>query len=252
MLTRIIPVLLLDQGGLIKTVKFKDETYIGDPINAVRIFNELEVDEIIVLDVGVSKGNLLPDYTLIKELAEEAFMPFCYGGGIVNTDIAAKIFQIGVEKVSINSALYSNAALLEDCAKKFGSQSIVVSIDIKKGLLGQHYLYNHVSGKVVRKNLLDAVRHYEMLGMGELLLNSVDLDGSMAGYDLKLISEIVGSTSVPVVACGGAGKVHDMKQAIDAGANAAAAGSIFVYQGSQKGILINYPDQGQIEEIFKD
>lgn len=247
---RIIPVLLVQNGGLYKTVNFKSGTYLGDPINAIRLFNDMEVDEIIVLDISATRDGRGPDISLIAEIASEAFMPFCYGGGISKIDQVKAIFQVGVEKVALNNSPLSGSKLIEQCAAEFGSQSIIGAVDVKKTLFGKEKPYDHIRGKTVEQSVEDYVRILEHDGVGEIFLNMVDDDGSMKGYNNKLIQTVSRLLSVPLIVCGGAGSLLHMKEAIQAGADAAAAGSLFVYKGKQKGVLINYPSQTELDAVL--
>lgn len=248
---RIIPVLLLKNDGLVKTIKFKKPRYIGDPINAVKIYNDREVDELIFLDIEATKNKKEPNFRLIKEIATECFMPFCYGGGINNFHTIKKIFNLGAEKISINSEFYYNPNLVKKASESFGSQSIVVSIDVKKNLFGKYETYIN-GGKInTHQNPIEIAKQAEKFGAGEIILNSIDKDGTMSGYDLKLIKTVSDTISIPLIACGGAKNLDSLRDAINTGASAAAAGSLFIYHGSQNGILINYPEKKNINKIIK-
>lgn len=248
---RIIPCLLLQGKGIVKTVRFKYDKYIGDPINIVKIFNEKEVDEIIILDIGATAKKKGPQFQLISEIASECFMPLGYGGGIISIEDIKKTFEIGIEKVVINYGAHKSPSLVEKAAKLFGSQSIVVSVDVKKSIFGNYEVYT--SGRKMRtgKNPIEYATMMEGLGAGELLINSINRDGTMEGYDLELIKMVTEATSIPVIACGGAGKLNDFKGGISkGGASAVAGGSIFIYQGEGKAVLISYPSQEDIVEIY--
>ncbi len=247
---RIIPVLLYKNGGVYKTVKFKDGVYIGDPINTIRLFNEMEVDEIIVLDIGATRNNIGPDFEFIKDFASEAFMPLCYGGGITNIEEIRAIFSIGVEKIALNNRLLKDIEIVQKITKEYGSQSIVGAIDVKNSLLGKPKVYNYITNKTLNMNPVKYACELQNSGIGELFVNSVDNDGVMKGIDVDLIEQLEKKVSIPLIACGGAGNLYDLKQAIDAGASAAAAGSFFVFHGKQKGVLINYPEQSELEDMF--
>lgn len=247
---RIIPVLLLKGMGLYKSVKFKDLKYVGDPINAIKIFNEKEVDELVFLDINASVNNKEPNYQMLADIASECFMPLCYGGGIKNIDQIERILYAGVEKISINSSAFDNPQLVYDAAKKFGSSTIVVSIDVKKGFLSGSSVYTLSGTKSTKKNPLEFAKYMEDQGAGELLINSIDHDGTMKGYDLDLIKTISRSVSIPVIACGGAGSIEHFKEAVGQGASAVAAGSFFVFQGKHRAVLITYPDRKEIETIL--
>lgn len=247
---RVIPVLLLKGMGLYKSVKFKDLKYVGDPINAIKIFNEKEVDELVFLDITASVTNKEPNYQMLADIASECFMPLCYGGGIKSIDQIERILYAGVEKVSINSAAFEKPNLVNEAARKFGSSTIVVSIDIKKGFLSGSSVYSMSGTKNMKKNPVDFAKYMEDQGAGELLINSIDNDGTMKGYDLELVKAISQNVSIPVIACGGAGSVEDFKQAVNSGASAVAAGSFFVFQGKHRAVLITYPSRSELETII--
>lgn len=248
---RLIPVLLIHNNGIYKSINFSNFQYIGDPINAIRIFNDLEVDEICILDIDASKNNNIINYELIEDLASEAFMPFSYGGGIKSVNQANKIFNLGVEKVIVNHAVHQNLNLVTECAERFGSQSIIVSVDFKKNIFNKRVCYDHVSKKKISIGAVDLAIKAEKAGAGEILINSVDRDGMMIGMDVEIIKKMTESTNIPIIACGGAGNLEHVKSAIEAGANAIAAGSIFVFHGKQKGVLINYPEKDQLKKFLK-
>lgn len=248
---RIIPVLTIDQQKLVKTVQFKNPKYIGDPINAIKIFNDKMVDEIVVLDITASLRGNQPNEKLIYEMAGECFSPLGYGGGISTFDQAAKIFSLGVEKVILNSILLTKPALITEIANAFGSQSVVVSMDVRKKFLSGLRPY-FVSGKNAgSESITEFARRVESLGAGELLVNDIDRDGTFGGYNSPMLSEIASSVSIPVVACGGAANHLEMFQIIEsAGVSAAAAGSIFVYKGQNtNSILISYPTPDDIVQL---
>jgi imidazole glycerol-phosphate synthase subunit HisF len=249
---RVIPCLLLKNDGLVKTRKFKDPKYIGDPINAIRIFNEKEVDEIIVLDIQASKVSAEPNYELIEQFAGECFMPLCYGGGIRSVDQAQRLFSLGVEKVSINSRALENLDLVNDITARYGNQSVVVSIDIKKNLLGQYKIYSSANEKnVADKDWLDFVKLAIAAGAGEILINSVDRDGTMAGIDLPLITSASAVCNVPLIALGGVASLADIQLAIKAGASAVSAGSFFVFYGPHRAVLITYPKYSDLVKLLE-
>ncbi len=248
--TRIIPVLLLQNKGLVKSVKFKDFTYVGDPINAVRIFNEKEVDEIILLDINASKEKREPNFDLIAGIGSEAFVPFGYGGGISKISHVKKIMYAGAEKVILNSIFLQEPNFVTEVSKYIGSSSTVVSIDVKKNLWGKSRGFSHTSNKLLNNTPLELAKKAEQLGAGELFINSVDLDGMMTGYDITLLEAICKSVSIPVVACGGAGKFSDLRDVLQkAKVDAVAAGSMFVFHGKHKAVLINYPNKEEIISI---
>lgn len=239
-LVRVLPVLLLDNGGLVKTRQFKDPVYLGDPINAVRIFNEKEVDELVLLDISATREQREPDYDTIRDIVSESFMPIGYGGGITNLDHIHKLYQTGVEKVVINSASF-DFDLISAAASKYGSQAVTISIDVKKSFFGGYHVYTHngshkhsVSPEEFARKVVDA-------GAGEIIIQSIDREGSMSGYDLALTKLVSEAVDVPVVASGGAGTVEHFRQALnEAGASAVAAGSMFVFKGKHRAVLISY------------
>jgi len=249
--TRVIPVLLLQNKGLVKTLKFNKSKYIGDPLNVIKIFNEKEVDELIFLDIDASKKGLEPNYKLIKEFASECFMPVCYGGGITNLEQIKKIFALGIEKVSINHTALKNTNLIKQAIEIYGSQSITISIDIKKSLFGKYKIYNHVTKKTLKVSFLDYIKQIEELGVGEVLINNVDLDGTQTGYDITLLKEVVDNMSIPVIACGGASKLEDFKLVKEqANISAVGAGSFFVFHGKHNAVLITYPTYEELQKLF--
>lgn len=251
MLPRVIPVLLLKGNGVYKTEKFKNPKYIGDPINAVKIFNEKEVDEIIILDIDATANNNI-NYKLIENLAGECFMPMSYGGGINNIEQIKKIISIGVEKVSINTAALNNIEIIKQAAREFGSSTIIVSIDIKKNIFGKYEIFNSNKTKT-KLNVVDYCKKVEEYGAGEIILNSVDRDGTMTGYDLTIIETVSNNINIPLIACGGAGKLQDFKDAITiGGSSAVAAGSMFVFHGKHRAVLINYPSQSELKNLFEN
>ncbi|WP_256472436.1 AglZ/HisF2 family acetamidino modification protein [Flavobacterium sp. B183] len=243
---RVIPILLLQNDGLVKTTKFKDPRYVGDPINAIKIFNDKEVDELVFLDILASKGKKSIDYELISNIASECFMPLCYGGGIKDIESIRKILQLGVEKIAINSYAFENPNLIKEAALLFGTSTIVISIDVKKNLFGKYEIWTNGGTKKIKTGLNEAVLEMEQLGAGEILINSIDKDGTMLGYDCKLIEQVSKLVSIPVVAAGGAGKISDFTTAINSGASAVAAGSMFVFHGKHKAVLITYPSRKEI------
>lgn len=249
--TRFIPCLLLKDSGLVKTIKFNKARYIGDPINAIKIFNDKEVDELMVLDITATSSNKGPNYNLIERFASECFMPLAYGGGIHSLDQAKKLFALGVEKICIQSAALSDTSLITKLSNNFGSQSIIVSIDVKKNLLNKHKLFSCNSKKTLSLNWEQHLQNVVSLGAGEILLNSVDKDGTMTGMDLELIEKASNLVSVPIIACGGVGSLSDIKDGVKAGASAIAAGSFFVFHGPLRAVLISYPNYREIDLLFK-
>jgi imidazole glycerol-phosphate synthase subunit HisF len=241
--TRIIPTLLLMNESLVKTTQFKKYTYVGDPCNTVRIFNELEVDELVFLDINASKQGRGPNLKLLKEIANECFMPLAYGGGISCLDDAKRVFDVGFEKVILNTHAIRNPELISEIAKQYGNQAVMVSIDIKKDFFGRKKTYSNGGGQQFNLNPVDWCKNVEKLGAGEILLTSIDNEGTWSGFDLDLIKLCVDSVSIPVIAHGGAGSVNHVKQAIKtAGASAVALGSMVVFQKKNMGVLVNVAD----------
>ncbi|MBF0625878.1 MAG: imidazole glycerol phosphate synthase subunit HisF [Magnetococcales bacterium] len=243
---RVIPVLTMRGGGLVKTVRFgfDQARYIGDPLNTMRLFNDKEVDELALLDIGATRRGEPPDLSRIAEMAGECFMPLAYGGGITRLDQIKAIFQVGVEKVILNTALFEQPELVTRAAEIFGSQSIVASIDVKRGLLGKATVRTRCGRRRTGLTPLAAARQAVERGAGEIILNSIDRDGTFQGYDLDLIRAVAAEVPVPVVALGGASGVEDFLPAVrEAAASAVAAGSLFIYQGRHRAVLVNYPRQ---------
>ena len=241
---RIIPTLLIDKGDLVKTIKFKNPNYIGDPINAVKIFNEKEVDELIILDIERARDIVYPDFNLIKEIVSEAFMPICYGGRITNIDQIKKILFLGVEKVAINTAIFYEPELISKAANIFGSQAIVASIDVGYNWKRNQGVFIESGRKNIKYLPIDYAKKMEDLGAGELLINCIYKDGTMLGYDIELLNKISDSVKIPVIALGGAKNKSDIKAVFDnTNVSAAAAGSMFVYTGIHKAVLINYSNK---------
>ena len=238
--TRVIPVLLLKNNGLVKTVNFKNSKYIGDPINALKIFNTKEVDELVILDIMATKNKREPDYKFIKEIVSEAFMPIGYGGGVSKLEHICKLFKLGVDKVIINSAAILEPDLINKASEIYGNQSIIVSVDVKKDIWGQYKLYSHPNNKKTKLDLFQFIKKIESLGAGEIIINSVDNDGVMNGYDTNLVESVSKSVKIPVIALGGAGSINDLKSAVMHGASAVAAGSFFIFQGIHRAVLISY------------
>jgi|SRR3989304_1887977 len=250
--TRVMPCLLLRNRGLVKTVKFKNPAYVGDPINTIRIFNEKEVDELILLDITATIENKEVNYQVISEVASECFMPLTYGGGIRSIESAKKIFSIGIEKIAINSSALENPGFIKELADVFGSQSVVVSIDVKKTLLGKYLVFAKGGRESTKNDPVEWAKNAEHLGAGELLLTSIDRDGTFEGYDIELIKRVSSAVNIPVIACGGAGKIDDFAIAVhDGRASAVAAGSMVVYQGPHRAVLINFPTRLEIETVLQ-
>lgn len=243
---RIIPVLLIRKDGLVKSVKFRNHKYVGDPINAVRIFNEKEVDEIVLLDISATQEKRPPSVARIREIASEAFMPLAYGGGITTIDEIKELITAGVEKVVLNTSAVDNPSLITEGAKWVGSQSIVVSLDVKKNWMGKYRVYTNNGSKNTELDPVTCARQAADAGAGELFLNSIDRDGTFEGYDTDLIRQVSNAVNIPVVAIGGAGSLLDFTAAIQHGASAAAAGSLFVFQRPHRAVLISYPQQTEL------
>ena len=249
---RIIPSLLLHDKGLVKTVNFKSPKYVGDPINAVRIFNEKEVDELAFFDIDATVLNKEPDYILIEKLANQSRMPLCYGGGVKTVEQAQKIFGLGIEKIAFSSAVIQNPQLVTQIADRVGSQSVIIVLDIKKKLLGGYEICTHNGKKSTGINPIKFAKELEQLGAGELIINSIDHDGVMKGYDMNLIDKIAGNISIPLTVLGGAGSLADIEKVIDKhGVIGVAAGSLFVFKGPYKAVLINYPTQSEKNKVFR-
>ncbi len=248
---RVIPCLLLEGKGLVKTVKFKAPKYLGDPINAVRIFNEKETDELIFLDIKASEENRTVHLDIVGQLGDECYMPFAVGGGIRSIQSIRDIFRAGAEKVVLNTYAVQNPGFVAEAAMVFGKQSIVVSIDAKKKLFGKYEVYIYGGRKSTGLGPVETAKLMEKNGAGEIMINSIDRDGSRTGYDLELIRDVAEAVNIPVIACGGAGKLEDIKKAITEGkASAAAAGSLFVFHGKRRAVLINYPTNRELTDLF--
>lgn len=247
---RLIPCLLLSNGKLVKTKQFHKPVYVGDPLNAVKIFNDKEVDELVFLDINSTRMCRKPDFDYLQKITEQCFMPLCYGGGITSLEDVGTLFRIGFEKVSINASAFHNLNLIKEAAKIYGSQSIVGAIDVGKNIWGKNVV-KIVNGTQNTKNYpKEYAKKLEEAGVGEIFLNSITHDGMMDGYDYDLIQEISSCVKVPIIACGGAGNLADCRKAIDCGASAAAAGSIFVFWGINKAVLINYPGSDEVARVF--
>lgn len=250
---RVIPVLLLRQNGLVKSVKFKKHKYIGDPINAVKIFNDFKADELIFLDITASKENNRISLDFVKKVGSEANMPFGVGGGLRTIEDIREIISAGAEKVILNTHAFLNTELIKEASDEFGSSTISISVDVKKSIFNKKKVYIYGGTKRTNMNPLDYCKVVEEKGAGEIIINSIDHDGLMQGYDIELIKEISQSISIPVVALGGAGSLSDFTDAVhNSYASAVAAGSKFVYHGPRKAVLINYPSKKVLKELFKD
>jgi imidazole glycerol-phosphate synthase subunit HisF len=249
---RIIPSLLIHNGGLVKSRKFSDYKYVGDPINAVKIFNEKEVDEICIIDIDASRLGKKPAVNKIAAIVSEAFMPVAYGGGINSLDDAKALFANGVEKVIINKAAVTKPELISTIAAQYGSQSMVVSIDVKKTFFNGQKLFTDNGRTNTGLNAVKFAMQMEEAGAGEILLNSIDRDGSFSGYDTALIREVSQAVNIPVIAIGGASSLDDFRAAVEAGASAVAAGSLFVFQLPHRAVLISYPSQKELRnKVFE-
>jgi cyclase len=249
---RIIPSLLLHDKGLVKTVNFKSPKYVGDPINAVRIFNEKQVDELAIFDIDATVLGKEPDYVLIEKLANQSRMPLCYGGGVQTVEQAQKIFSLGIEKIALSSAVIKNPHLVTQIADRVGSQSVIVVLDIKKKLFGGYEVYTHNGKRATGINPVKFAKELEQLGAGEIILNSIDQDGVMKGFDMILIDKVAENISIPLTVLGGAGSLNDIEKVIDRhGVIGVAVGSLFVFKGPYKAVLINYPTQSEKNKVFK-
>lgn len=248
---RIIPSLLLRGQGLVKTVRFKDPVYVGDPVNAVKIFNDRGADELALLDITATPEGRGPDFDAIGAIASEAFMPMGYGGGIRSIADIRTLFRLGFEKAIINSAAFTSPDLVAQAARTFGNQSIVVSIDAKKNWFGTYEVYSCGGRKKMHEDPVTCARRMEALGAGEILLNAIDRDGTRQGGNIELIRSVTGSVSIPVIACGGMGSLADVADAVhQGGASGVAAGSLFVFYGRHKAVLINYPSTAEIDQAL--
>jgi cyclase len=248
---RIIPVLLLRGESLVKTVQFDKFGYIGDPANTCRIFNELEVDELAFLDITVSVENREPNLKILQEISNECFMPLSYGGGIRSVDSAERILGIGFEKVILNTYPFENPRIISETAKAFGSQSVIIAIDVKKSFWGKYEVFS-LSGSVnQKKSPIEWAKEVENLGAGEILLTSIDREGTWKGFDIELVQQVADAVSIPVIAHGGAGNVGHIGDVVKKGhASAVALGSMVVYQAKGMGVLVNFPDKEELEKIL--
>lgn len=246
-----MPCLLLHRGRLVKTVKFDKSQYVGDPINAVRIFNDMEVDEIAVLDIGATPDGTGIPYDLIGEMASECFMPMVYGGAVTSVEDARRVLKLGVEKIAVNTAAARDPLLIRRIADAFGSQSVVASVDVRKKLFGGYSVRIRGGRDSIKTPVVDWVKQIEAAGAGEVMITSIDRDGTMDGYDIDLVKLVTASVRLPVIACGGAGSVADMGEVVTrGGASAAAIGSLAVYQGKNRAVLINFPTPAQLKAVI--
>lgn len=249
---RIIPSLLIHENGLVKTVNFKNPKYVGDPINAVKIFNEKAVDELAIFDIDATVLGKEPNYSLIERLASQSMMPLCYGGGVKTVEQAQRIFSLGIEKIALSSAVLQNPKLITEISDRVGAQSVIVVLDVKKKLLGGYEVYTHNGKKSTGINPFKFIEDAQKLGAGEIVINSIDKDGAMKGYDMDLIAKVREKISLPMTVLGGAGSLQDIEKVIDVhGVIGVAAGSLFVFKGPYKAVLINYPTQLEKNKIFK-
>jgi imidazole glycerol-phosphate synthase subunit HisF len=250
--TRIIPCLLLKDDSLVKTVNFKKPAYIGDPVNTARIFNELEVDELVLLDISATNNNRKPDFKILAELANECFMPLAYGGGINNFEDAKKIFKIGIEKIIINSATFTNPGLITQLSEHFGNQAIVVSIDVKKNMFGKYQVYSNSGTKKQKIKPVIWAKKLEQLGAGEILLTAIHQEGTWNGFDINIIDRISNAVNIPIIANGGASSISDIGKAVKEGqASAVSLGSMVVYQNKGMGVLVNFPDTEKLKRLLE-
>jgi imidazole glycerol-phosphate synthase subunit HisF len=245
---RVVPVLLIHNGGLVKSVKFKNYKYLGDPINAVKIFNEKEIDEIVILDIDASREKRGPNMQQIREIAGEAFIPLAYGGGISTIEQVRELFYLGVEKVIFNFQAIHNPSLISEAARLVGSQSVVVSIDVKKNIFGKYRVYTLNGAENSGRDPINFAREIQDAGAGEIFLNSIDKDGTYSGYDLDLINQVSSVLDIPLVACGGASIIDDFYNAVVNGSSAVAAGSMFVFKRPHNAVLISYPTQEELHD----
>lgn len=249
--TRVIPCLLIRGQGLYKTVKFQNPKYVGDPINAVKIFNQKEVDEIILLDITATTEKRGPNFELIQDIASECFMPLSYGGGVTTIEQMRKLYRLGVEKISLNSAAFHNRQLVLEACHVFGSSSVIVSIDTKKTFLGKYEMWTNGASVNTKTDPLYYAQELAKLGVGEILVNSIDREGTMSGYDVAFIEKLSRSVDTPIIACGGAGTLEHIREVVSqAHVPAVAAGSMFVFHGKHRAVLINYPTRTELEELL--
>jgi imidazole glycerol-phosphate synthase subunit HisF len=250
--TRIIPCLLLKGDALVKTVNFKRASYVGDPVNTARIFNELEVDELTLLDISATNNNKPPNFKILSELANECFMPLAYGGGIRNFEDAKKIFKIGIEKVIINSYAFENPQFITQLAEYFGNQAIVASIDVKKNMFGKYKVFSNSGTKKQKVDPVLWAQELETLGAGEILLTAIHQEGTWKGFDISIIEKISNAVNIPVIANGGASSIEDIGKAVKQGyASAVSLGSMVVYQRKGMGVLVNFPNKENLNTILK-
>lgn len=250
---RVLPCLLLQDERLVKTIRFDKPSYVGDPVNAVKIYNEKEVDELVFLDIRATVDGREPPYSVIADIADECFMPFAYGGGVRTFEQAKRILEIGCEKVIVNTALYEAPDTVRRIIDAYGAQSVVASLDARRGLFGGYEARSASGRRKTGMSIEAAARHAEAIGVGEILVHSIDRDGTMTGFDLPLVSKVAAIVSTPLIACGGAGEQADIARAIhEGGASAVACGSLFVYQGRNRAVLINYPSPAELADLLEN
>lgn len=249
---RIIPCLLVHDKGLVKTVNFANPKYVGDPLNAVRIFNEKEVDELIVFDIDASASRREPNYVMIRNLASECRMPMCYGGGVTTADQAARIISLGVEKVAVSSAVIERPTLVDELARFIGSQSVVAVLDVRRDARsGAYEVWTHNGTRNTKRDPARLAYEFEQRGVGEITVNSIDADGRMNGYDLDLVRKVRAAVTVPMTILGGAGRLLDIEMLVrEFSIIGAAAGSLFVFKGVYRAVLINYPSRAEKQALF--
>lgn len=251
LIPRVIPCLLLRGRGLVKTTQYSKPVYLGDPMNIVKLFNDKEVDELVLLDIDATREQRGPNFEVLAEIVSESFMPFAYGGGIRTLADVKKLFAMGIEKVILNSYAMENPDFIRVVAEQVGSQSVVVCLEIKRNFFGGWQLTTCGARRGVEGDVVEWAHKFQELGAGELLISSIDRDGMMKGYDLDLLCKVSSAVSVPVVACGGAGSIDDFRRAVEeGGAAAVAAGSLFVFQGPHRAVLITFPERATLEKLF--
>lgn len=248
--SRVIPCMTLLDGDLVKTVSFRSPRYVGDPVNAVKIYNEMEVDELVVIDIGASRKGQAPNRKLVGDLATEAFMPVAYGGGVTSADEAARLSALGIEKVIVDSAAIVRPGLVSEIAARLGSSSTVCSISVRRDWLGRPRVFDPAKRRRTSLDPIERARRLVELGAGEIILNDVDRDGSYRGFDTALVRAVAEGVDVPVIACGGAGSIGDLAEGVAAGASAVAAGSLFMFYSAQRGVLINYPAEAELAAVL--
>ncbi len=246
---RVIPLIMIDNGKAVVTRQFGAPIYVGDPINAIKILNDKEVDELFILDITSKRKRAQPDFSLLEDMASESFMPLAYGGHIASVEVAERIIKCGIEKISFNTSLFYLPKIVESLSARIGKQSVIASLDIKKNWLGHYRVYTKNGSEKVEGTLQQVVARVLSLGVGEILLTSIDRDGTRTGYDLELLRQVTAEVNIPVVACGGAHTISDFRNAVSlGGASAVAAGAMFFFKGGFNSVLVNYPDPSELEE----